>query len=93
MDSIAKIISKYNKSGKQKYSDFYSRHLKNLNPKVLLEIGVSEGESLRIWEEVFPNCKVHGIDINTDALSLSPDLSIFIGDQRDKIFINNTIMS
>ena len=87
---IAKIISSY-PSGKQKYLDFYSRYFENLNPKVLLEIGVFKGDSLRTWKEVFPQCKVHGIDIDTKTLTWSPELSIFIGNQKDTSFIDSVL--
>lgn len=91
MSRISKIITKYNKSGKQKYLDFYSRHFSGLTPKTLLEIGVFKGDSLRTWQEVFPKCKVHGIDIDPRTKSWSPDLSIFLGNQKNANFIDKVL--
>lgn len=46
-----------------KYLDFYQKHL----PKVefagrLLEIGVMDGASLRMWREYYPRAEIIGID-------------------------------
>lgn len=46
------------------YCDFYEKELKGLNPKRILEIGVKDGASLRMWKEFYPESQVMGIDIN-----------------------------
>ncbi|MCJ7761673.1 class I SAM-dependent methyltransferase [Candidatus Bathyarchaeota archaeon] len=62
-----------------------------MNPSLILEIGVLSGGSLRAWKEIFPTAKIVGIDINEEAGKNNPDLSIFIGDQLDKLFLNEVI--
>lgn len=46
------------------YCDFYEKELKGLNPKRILEIGVKDGASLRMWKDFYPDAEVVGIDIN-----------------------------
>ena len=91
MIDISKIFSKYSNIHKVKYTDFYQRYFANLDPKILLEIGVLKGDSLRAWEDIFPNCKVIGIDINPLCKTENPKLNIFIGNQKDTDFLSTII--
>jgi len=51
------------------YCDFYEKELEGLNLKRILEIGVKDGASLRMWKEFYPNAEVIGLDI-TDPLTI-----------------------
>lgn len=44
------------------YIPFYETHLPK-NPKKILEIGVKEGKSIRMWREYFPDAEIHGLDL------------------------------
>jgi len=47
------------------YCDFYQENLPDRESKIrILEIGVKDGASLRMWREYYPNAEVVGIDIN-----------------------------
>jgi hypothetical protein len=64
------------------FSQLRERELK------VLEIGVFNGASLRMWEEFFPNSQIFGIDKNPDALRHQTERTkIFIGDQADETFL------
>jgi len=91
MVDVGKIFSKYPNIHKLKYTNFYQRHFVNLQPKLLLEIGVLKGDSLRAWKDVFPNCKVIGIDINPLCKAENPDLNVYIGNQKDTNFLSKII--
>ena len=86
-NTIKEVFTKYNKSDKLKFLDFYQWHFNNLSPKILLEIGVARGDSLRAWKDIFPNCKVIGIDINPLWKTKNPDLEVYIGNQKDFDFL------
>ena len=88
---ISKIFSKYPDIQKTKYTDFYQRYFANLTPKILLEIGVLKGDSLRAWKDIFPTCKVIGIDINPLCKSENSDLEVYIGNQKDIKFLSNVL--
>jgi len=44
------------------YIPFYEQYLPK-NPKKILEIGVKEGRSVRMWMNYFPEAEIHGLDL------------------------------
>lgn len=84
------IFSKF-ETDKPKYTDFYERHFGQLEPSLLLEIGVLLGGSMRGWKEFFPKARIVGLDINPDIKGVFPDLEVFIGDQVDKAFLDSVL--
>lgn len=48
------------------YLEFYERYFApcRQNRFTLIEVGVYEGASIKMWEEYFPNAKIIGLDIN-----------------------------
>lgn len=86
---ISSIFNTYQNTDKRQYSEFYSLYLNNLSPKLLLEIGVLKGDSLRAWSKIFPEARIVGIDI--DPSTASPDLETYIGSQLDEQFLINTL--
>lgn len=46
------------------YLDIYARYLSQLRDKELsvLEIGVKDGASLRMWRSYFSNARIYGVD-------------------------------
>lgn len=71
------------------YLDNYERYFVSWRDKefTLLEIGVGNGSSIKMWREYFPNAKVYGIDINPDCAGEG----IFIGNQNDKEFLEKVL--
>lgn len=45
------------------YIQFYEPRLRKLKPKRLLEIGVKQGGSIRMWREFLPDTEIHGLDL------------------------------
>lgn len=62
-------------------------------PLVILEIGILDGGSLRLWRNYFGDqCKVYGVDINPLAKQYEEDgIYIRIGDQSDPQFLEGLI--
>jgi len=81
--NISNSMSKYSGCGKLKYSAFYTRYFTHRSPKFLFEIGVYKGDSLRVWQDFFPHCKIVGLDINEEAKVLAPEFEVYVGNQRD----------
>lgn len=51
------------------YFPTYMRIAAALGPQAkVLEIGVADGESLRMWQSLFPLGEITGVDINPDAI-------------------------
>jgi hypothetical protein len=79
------------------YFEIYHHHFKRFidtTPNIL-EVGVSEGGSLEMWDYYFDGkCNIYGIDINKNCLSVleklnKPNIQIEIGDQSDRGFWKN----
>jgi len=63
--------------------DFYLHALRQEKVNIL-EIGVKNGESLRLWKKYFPNAKIWGVDIDPKCLSHKEEnIEILIGDQNN----------
>jgi len=76
------------------YFKIYDRHFNKFigkNPNIL-EIGVSEGGSLEMWNYYFDNnCKIYGVDINENCLKVpellqTKNINVTIGNQEDRKF-------
>lgn len=73
------------------YFDVYERHLAPYHnrPVTLLEIGLWQGGSLRMWREYFgPAARICGIDVDPATAAYRRDgYEIFVGDQADPAFL------
>jgi len=98
MESLTTIFDKYNSDKNSRFHN-YCRQYENLvreyreSPISLLELGVFQGESVKIWREVFPNAtQIVGADIDSSCTSFeNPEKSIFIeiGDATDPDFLTH----
>jgi hypothetical protein len=83
-----RLIHKWNH-----YFEIYERHLKHLrDSKInLLEIGISHGGSLQMWDHYFKgNAMIYAVDINPECKKFeSENVRVFIGSQEDKNFLRN----
>lgn len=76
------------------YAQHYDRFFGELRglPVRLLEIGVDQGASLRMWEEAFPLAQIIGVDNNPKCLAAKVGRSkIVLGDQASPEFWNDFI--
>ncbi len=72
------------------YERFFSR-FKN-DKFTLLEIGVSNGNSLLTWRDYFPNAEIVGIDIDTNSIrDYGERIKTFLGSQNDVNFLKNLL--
>lgn len=90
LTNSGKVVSKW-----AHYFPIYERHFTSWRNKSLtfLEIGVSHGGSLQMWQRFFgPFAKIVGIDINPACKAHeSPGIFVRIGDQSDHTFLQNVI--
>lgn len=90
------------KHGTDKISHGYIEHYEKILSGIrkrkmnILEIGVggyndpkSGGNSLRMWQEYFPNSMIYSIDIYDKSELQDNRIKIFQGSQNDKDFLNN----
>ena len=55
------------------YAKHYERYLEPTKVKLLVEIGVEAGNSLRAWGSWLPNATVVGVDLNLPSTDLLPN--------------------
>jgi len=73
------------------YFEIYDRHFTRFRhrPVTVLEFGVSQGGSLRMWKHYFGDAaELFGVDINPNCKQFEKSgVRIFIGDQADRGFL------
>lgn len=78
------------------YTKLYEEYFTPLreSAKNVLEIGVYNGESIRLWKDYFINAEIYGIDIDPEDKKYEGGRQhIFIGDQSDVDFLNTVVDS
>ena len=64
------------------YHSLFGEHRSDV--RHVLEIGVHQGSSLRMWKEYFPHARIIGLDTNADCLRHSEDrIKVIIADQNN----------
>jgi hypothetical protein len=79
-NELSKLALKHgtDKFQRHRYTEIYFDifgHLKDKNIK-LLELGILNGGSLRMWREWFPNAQIVGVDNNTENLKIIDNVNI-----------------
>jgi hypothetical protein len=74
----------------------YDHHLAEAREReiTLVEIGVLDGSSLRMWRDYFPRGNINGIDISPAAAQHEDKrnrIRVFIGSQEDTAFLTKVI--
>lgn len=69
------------------YFPFYDKWMPK-EPRSILEIGVKEGESIKIWKEAYPNAAIYGMDLFMEfPIPAIDGVSFIKGDQ-----LNNDLL-
>ena len=69
--------------------EFYFNQLKEKDINIL-EIGIDNGDSLRLWRDYFTRANICGLDIDKKKFSIN-DVEIFCGDQSDIEFLSTIV--
>jgi hypothetical protein len=83
------------------YLDLYESLFtdKKETAKNVLEIGIFDGGSIKLWKDYFTNAAIHGIDIIKDNkkwhdINADPNITLYTGvDAYNKDFITNTFLN
>jgi hypothetical protein len=72
------------------YLNLYDSYLNDIryNNNNILEIGILNGDSLKIFSEYFENSKINAFDIFDKTNIVVNNCNILIGDQSDRNFLN-----
>lgn len=94
-DLLFPLVEKYRPSRRlHNYHPHYWRHFRDIRLAVrkVVEIGVFQENSLRLWEEFFPNAEIFGLDIDPRCAAFAGGRRrVFIGDQGDPEFLGRFI--
>lgn len=72
-----------------RYLPYYERHIRG-EVTSLLEIGVLEGNSLRMWRDHFPNAQIWGLDIDPRCKAQESErIRVVTGSQDDPDVLND----
>ncbi len=94
MQSLFEIGKKH---GTDKVIHAYLPHYANRfekirdRPVTILEIGVQEGKSLRMWKEYFEQGQIYGIDAVQESIFEEDRLRCFMGRQEDEGFLRGVV--
>lgn len=102
LDPLSELAVKHktDKWGGHFYTQHYHHHFNSLrNEKInLLEIGIGGyddplkgGESLRMWQDYFPNARIYGIDIADKSSHDTERIKTFRGSQVDHQFLDRAV--
>lgn len=83
-----------NKHFPHHYASVYEKHLKNLSRekvKAVLEIGIYDASSHRMWAEYFPQATVYGIDTHNFKKHDGGRLETYFGDQANREHLENIV--
>jgi hypothetical protein len=94
LDKMAIHFGTDKSSLRHNYCNHYENHLHEWRNKKfnLLEIGVLNGSSLKLWKSYFPHAEITGIDINPECKKYEEEkISVRIGDQTDTAFLASIV--
>ncbi len=88
MNELEQLAKKYgsDKFGKHTYCPVYYEMFKDRKESIkeVLEIGVGEGASLRMWKEFFPNAFMYGIDNQDNRIFEEIGMIVYKADQGNR---------
>jgi hypothetical protein len=91
LSELAKNFKTDKGLGFHDYTEVYDTYFDSIkdNKMNILEIGVFEGQSLKMWEAYFQNSQIIGLDINPDCAKYAGDRKkVYIGSQVDEIILH-----
>jgi hypothetical protein len=94
LDELALAHGTDKGSDRHGFAAIYDRFLEPWRdlPITMLEIGVLEGASVRMWRDYFPAATIYGIDVAESSLEHGGDrVEIYIGDQTDQSFLDEVV--
>ncbi len=93
MDELTKLAIKYgtDKWGKHHYTPFYYEMFKNVRGSIekVVEMGVGEGASLRMWRDFFPRAQIYGGEVDPKRVFKENRIEVFKCDQTNWVDLSS----
>lgn len=90
LSSLAKSFNTDKAIGLHEYTEVYDDYFDKIKDKPMnfFEIGVFQGESLKLWEAYFTHSNIIGLDINPDCAKYAGNRrKVYIGSQVDEVLL------
>ena len=92
MNELTMLANKYGSDkgtvygDKHNFTETYEKYFKSFKDKKIniLEIGINDGSSLKMWYEYFPNATIYGIDIDDKSQFNNERINCIVVDQSKK---------
>lgn len=94
MTRLCCLAEKYGSDKLGHYTPFYDlllRHKRGRCVFRVLEIGIKDGASLRMWRDYFPEAVVYGMDKDRSTLFDEERIKTFYGDQGSVVDLGNVL--
>lgn len=90
LDALAKKYGTDKSTDFHGYTNHYEKYFKYHNGNSLLEIGIFNGASLKMWSEYFPTWEITGVDINQECKQYEEgNIKVIIEDQKKLVLDTN----
>lgn len=95
MDKLTELGIKYgtDKSGYHNFTGFYSKFVDRFTNPTMIEIGIDNGASLKMWEEYYGNPTIVAVDINDKKEFDTNNIKTIIANQDDPRDLLNKCLS
>lgn len=93
-DSLTELHHKHHPTKFPYFCSIFEAHFSALRESAtsVLEIGVQEGNSVRMWKDYFPNAIIHGVDVPWTPHRFAESRIVeHLGDQRDRDFLRSLV--
>lgn len=90
LSELAKNFNTDKAIGLHGFTEIYDDYFDKIKDDLMniLEIGIFEGESLKLWETYFKNSNIIGLDINTECTKYGGGRKkVYIGSQTDEVLL------
>lgn len=90
LSELAKQFKTDKGLGLHEFTEVYDQYVTPYKDQAInfFEIGIFEGESLKLWEAYFKNANIIGLDINPDCAKYGGDRKkVYIGSQTDDLLL------
>ena len=92
LDDIALLVNTDKASHSHAYTQHYEQLFKHNRKeiKAVLELGIGDGGSLKLWKLYFPNALIYGVDMNENSFDFGDRISCYFFNQNDKEQLKET---
>jgi len=92
VDEVADMLRTDKASYSHGYIQYYEQLFKDKRKEIksVLELGIGDGGSLKLWKLYFPNALIYGLDMNENTFHFEDGISCYFFNQNDRDKLKET---